>query len=50
MRVLRKYASSAELGIDTDFVIADSDDQHRLVRQILQEMHLDPKEIRPGKV
>ncbi len=50
VRVLRKHASSAELGIDTNFLIVDSDDQHRLVRQILQEMHLDPKEVRPGKI
>ena len=50
VRVLRKHAASAELGIGTDFLIVDGDDQHRLVRQILQEMHLDPKEVRPGKV
>ena len=50
VRVLRKYATPEELGIDSNFLIVDSDDQHRLVRQILQEMHLDPKEIRPGKV
>ena len=50
LRILRKHASEAELGIASDFLIVDADDQHRLVRQILQEMHLDPKEIRPGKV
>ena len=50
VRILRKHASKEQLGIDTNFLIVDSDDQHRLVRQILKEMHLDPKEVRPGKI
>lgn len=47
-RVLRKHGSG--IGLAQDFTIVDSDDQHRILRQILQDMRLDPKEIRPGKV
>ncbi|NQY82756.1 MAG: UvrD-helicase domain-containing protein [Alphaproteobacteria bacterium] len=48
VRILRKHAVG--IGVEQDFLIVDSDDQHRLLRQILQEMRLNPKEIRPGKV
>jgi len=47
-RALRIYGKY--LGISSDFVIYDSDDQENLVRSILSEMGLTTKEFKPSSV
>ena len=47
-RTLRIYGKN--LGLSSDFVIYDSDDQENLVRSILSEMGLTTKEFKPSSV
>ncbi|MCX6726748.1 MAG: UvrD-helicase domain-containing protein [Candidatus Shapirobacteria bacterium] len=47
-RILRQ--SGTKIGISPDFVIYDSDDQENLVRSILTELNLTPKEFKPSSV
>ena len=47
-RMLRREAG--HFPFSRDFVIFDDDDQLSLIRQILKEMNLDPKQIAPGRV
>jgi len=47
-RTLRIYGK--HLGISSDFVIYDSDDQENLVRSILSEMGLTTKEFKPSSI
>ncbi len=47
-RLLRREAN--RIPVTRDFVIFDESDQQELVRQILKELNLDPKQIQPGKV
>jgi DNA helicase-2/ATP-dependent DNA helicase PcrA len=47
-RMLRREA--APLSIRPDFVIYDEDDQVAVVREILKDIHLDPKQVAPGRV
>jgi DNA helicase-2/ATP-dependent DNA helicase PcrA len=44
-RVLRREAEAA--GISRDYVIFDTDDQRRLVKQALEDLNLDDKQYRP---
>ncbi len=44
-RILRREAEAA--GISRDYVIFDSDDQRRLVKQALEDLNLDDKRYRP---
>lgn len=47
-RILRR--DGAEIGLDSHFVIYDEEDQQNLVKQILQELDLDPKKFVPRAV
>jgi DNA helicase-2/ATP-dependent DNA helicase PcrA len=47
-RMLRREAG--HLPFSRDFVIFDDDDQLSLMRQVIKEMNLDPKQIAPGRV
>ncbi len=47
-RMLRREAGHFSFG--RDFVIFDDDDQLSLVKQILKEINLDPKQVSPGRV
>lgn len=47
-RVLRREAEAA--GISGDYVIFDSDDQRRLVKQALEDLNLDDKRYRPRSI
>lgn len=47
VRMLRRHAEL--LGFRQDFTILDSDDQHRLIKQIMEEQGVDHKK-QPGKV
>jgi len=47
-RVLR--SDGASIGVSPNFVIYDSDDQENLVRSILSDMNLTPKEFKPSSV
>jgi DNA helicase-2/ATP-dependent DNA helicase PcrA len=47
-RMLRREA--ALLPVTRDYVIFDQNDQHGLVRSILKELDLDPKQFQPAKV
>ena len=47
-RILRREAQ--HLGIESNFVIYDVDDQKRLIRDILRELDLDDKTYRPSSV
>lgn len=38
------------IGYKTDFSIYDSDDSDRVIKGILQELRIDPKEIKPNQV
>jgi len=38
------------IGLDTEFSIYDTDDQTRVVRSILDEFDLDPKQLSPGAI
>ncbi len=44
-RILRREAEAA--GIPRDYVIFDSDDQRRLIKQALEDLNLDDKQYRP---
>lgn len=44
-RLLRTYGPA--VGVNRDFVIYDSDDSRSLMKQIIKEMKLDPKENKP---
>ena len=48
VRILRK--SGGEIGIDANFVIYDESDRKNLVRQIVKDMHLSDKQIKPQTV
>jgi DNA helicase-2/ATP-dependent DNA helicase PcrA len=45
LRILRRHAE--ELGYARDFTIIDTDDQVRLLKQILVEKNIDPKQMPP---
>jgi ATP-dependent DNA helicase UvrD/PcrA len=47
-RMLRREAG--HFPFSRDFVIFDDDDQVSLMRQVIKEMNLDPKQIAPGRV
>jgi len=47
-RMLRREAG--RFPFSRDFVIFDDDDQLSLIKQILKEINLDPKQIAPGRV
>ncbi|MBF2759429.1 MAG: DNA helicase II [Ectothiorhodospiraceae bacterium AqS1] len=47
-RMLRRHPSEA--GLPDGFQIIDSDDQNRLIRQVLEELGLDPKKWPPRRV
>jgi DNA helicase-2/ATP-dependent DNA helicase PcrA len=47
-RMLRREAG--HFPFRRDFVIFDDDDQLNLVKQILKEINLDPKQVAPGRV
>ncbi|MEE8421556.1 MAG: UvrD-helicase domain-containing protein [Dehalococcoidia bacterium] len=47
-RILRR--DGKEIGLPSDFVIFDRDDQLSLVRRIEREQHIDPKRFAPGAV
>ncbi len=47
-RILRREAP--RLGLGSNFVIYDDDDQHRVITRILKELNLDPKMYRPVAV
>ncbi len=47
-RILRQDGKS--VGLDTNFVIYDEDDQQSLVKQCLQDLDLDPKQYNPQKI
>jgi len=44
-RILRREGKA--VGLDTSFVIYDEDDQLRLMKQVLEELNLDPKQYAP---
>ena len=47
-RILRQDGKS--LGLDTNFVIYDEEDQQSLVKQCLLDLDLDPKQYNPQKI
>jgi len=47
-RILRQDGKS--LGLDTNFVIYDEEDQQSLVKQCLHDLDLDPKQFNPQKI
>lgn len=47
-RILRQ--SGKPVGLDTNFVIYDEEDQQSLVKQCLQDLDLDPKQYNPQKI
>lgn len=44
-RILRREGKA--IGLESSFVIYDEDDQLRLVKQVLEELNLDPKQYAP---
>lgn len=46
--LLRRYAD--QLTVNRDFVIFDSSDQRQVVKLAVDELNLDPKQVRPGRV
>jgi DNA helicase-2/ATP-dependent DNA helicase PcrA len=44
-RILRREGKA--IGLDSSFVIYDEDDQSRLMKQVLEELNLDPKQYVP---
>lgn len=47
-RILRQ--DGKPVGLDTNFVIYDEEDQQSLVKQCLQDLDLDPKQYNPQKI
>ena len=45
-RILRREGPA--IGLERSFVIYDEDDQESLMRQVLEEMNVDPKRVSPG--
>lgn len=56
VRTFHSFCSSVlrqdggQIGLDSAFSIYDSDDQQRLVRSILEELELDPKQFAPRAI
>ncbi len=48
LRMLRKEI--AKLGYGENFVIADTDDQHTLIKRILADLEMDPKKFNPQAI
>jgi DNA helicase-2/ATP-dependent DNA helicase PcrA len=44
-KILRRYPES--VGLKSDFTIIDDDDQTRLIKQILSDINIDPKQFPP---
>ena len=49
-RMLRRGDAAARVGLSPDFVIIDSDDQLRVVKQIVREAGLDDKRYPPKRI
>ncbi|MDD4319483.1 MAG: UvrD-helicase domain-containing protein [Candidatus Peribacteraceae bacterium] len=47
-RILRRDID--KLGRDRNFIIYDTDDQEKLMKEVLREMHIDEKELKPRAV
>lgn len=47
-KILRMEAE--HIGYKTDFSIYDSDDSDKVIKGILQEMRLDPREVKPNQI
>jgi DNA helicase-2/ATP-dependent DNA helicase PcrA len=47
-KILRMEAE--HIGFKTDFSIYDSDDSDKVIKGILQEMRLDPREVKPNQI
>jgi len=47
-RILRREGKA--IGLESSFVIYDEDDQLRLVKQVLEELNLDPKQYAPRAI
>ncbi|HLC76014.1 MAG TPA: UvrD-helicase domain-containing protein [Candidatus Peribacterales bacterium] len=45
VRILRRDIE--HIGRNRDFVIYDADDQEKLMKEVLREMNIDPKELKP---
>jgi len=45
VRILRRDIET--IGRNRDFVIYDTDDQEKLMKEVLKEMNIDPKELKP---
>ncbi len=45
VRILRRDIEN--IGRNKDFVIYDTDDQEKLMKEVLKEMNIDPKELKP---
>lgn len=48
IRILRKHGSA--LGLDSNFIVLDSDDQERLLKQMMQEAGVDIKKYTPASL
>ncbi|MBN8827681.1 MAG: UvrD-helicase domain-containing protein [Sphingobacteriia bacterium] len=47
-KILRIHASN--IGLNTDFNIIDADDQIRLIKNIMEQIHVDPKKHNPKSI
>ena len=45
LRILRRHADKA--GLSSDFAVIDTDDQIRLIKQLMEENHIDDKKFPP---
>jgi DNA helicase-2/ATP-dependent DNA helicase PcrA len=45
LRILRRHA--AAVGLGSDFTVLDSDDQLRVLKQVMEELRIDPKSTPP---
>ncbi len=50
VRILREDIESLEMKLNRNFVIFDTDDQARLIKEILIDLNFDPKEFNPKAV
>ena len=50
VRILREDIEKLDCGLNKNFVIFDTDDSQKLIKMIMKDFHIDPKEVKPRPI
>lgn len=50
VRILREDIEKMDCGLNKNFVIFDTDDSQKLIKMIMKDFHIDPKEVKPRPI